>query len=334
MNITSTERRFKLCPVCRKEYKESDKTCPADGTNLVPLVDTHHEEAINNRYELIQKIATGTTSEVFKANRRGVEDHFVAVKLLSRFESPEIVWARRVERFIKDFTEFSVLSHPNITAIFERGTLDDGRPYMALEYVPGHTLASELASKRPMNWNRLYTVISQLCAGLGHAHEKGIFHQDLKPSEILICNGQPGSDDTTIKLIDFGKGWPWPRERCAALKLSEKGETSGDARYMSPEAITRSQPLNANSNIYSLGCILYEVLYGRLPFEGPDQLTIAMKKLNEEVKYPGTAPGTSTIGPQLLPILYKALQRDPARRFQSMQDLQTSILRTTAERQI
>ena len=176
----------------------------------------------------------------------------LAIKLLrSGFDRAELR-----DRFAREARSAGCLSHPNIVTIYDIGE-HDGRPFIAMEYVQGSTFAELIRAKTPLPLPRKLQMIEEVCAGLAHAHESGIVHRDIKPANLMV--GPEG----IVKILDFGIA-----KLTAASELNQRltrtGEVFGSPLYMSPEQCL-GHPLDARSDIYSFGCVMYETLSGQPP---------------------------------------------------------------------
>jgi eukaryotic-like serine/threonine-protein kinase len=211
-------------------------------------------QVIAGRYRLERRLGAGGMSEVWAAEDLEL-DRTVAVKLLAPEADPA--------RFEREARAAAGLSHPNICALYDYGE-DSRRRYMVLEYLPGGTLEERLASGRPLPDADTERIAREIAAGLAHAHDRGLVHRDLKPSNVLF------DAEGRAKIADFGIVY-----MDAAPGLTEAGTVLGTAAYISPEQAAGG-PATPASDVYAFGVILFRMLTGRLPFEAPDALTVAL----------------------------------------------------------
>jgi serine/threonine protein kinase len=242
------------------------------------------------RYRLESLLGRSAMADVWLA--RDVElERPVALKLLT----PE---ADRV-RFEREARAAASLSHPNVMRIYDYGE-DDGRLYIALEYLPGGTLESRLADGRPLRDDETAAIASQLAGALAHAHEHGLVHRDVKPANVLF------DDEGRAKLADFGIA-----RAADTHAITETGTIIGTAAYISPEQAA-GEPAEPASDVYSFGVLLYRMLTGRLPFEAESPLELA--RLHREA----APPPIDTVRPgapnALARIATDALAKDPRNR--------------------
>ena len=217
-------------------------------------------EIIGGRYRLDERLGAGAMSEVWAAHDLELERR-VALKLLGATTD-------RV-RFEREGRAVAGLSHPNICRLYDLGEAD-GRPFIVFEYLPGVTLEDRLVPGRPLPDSETARIAAELAAALAYAHEHGILHRDVKPSNILF------DEEGRAKLADFGIA-----RIGGASTLTEAGTVLGTAAYISPEQ-ARAEPATAATDVYAAGVILYRLLTGRLPFEAEAPLELASMHVNEE----------------------------------------------------
>ncbi|HLH05354.1 MAG TPA: protein kinase [Bryobacteraceae bacterium] len=269
-------------------------------------------------YRLLQKLGAGGMGAVYKAEdiRLG---RTVALKLLLEASLAD---QHCLERFRRETRAASSLNHPHICTVYDAGE-DRGLPFLVLELLEGETLARKIGG-RPLPLEILLQLGLQICDGLQCAHEKGIVHRDLKPSNIFITErGDP-------KLLDFGLSKVLRADPVGAedvtltAAMTQQGQVLGTAAYMSPEQ-AQGQPVDARSDIFSLGAILYEMATGVRAFRGDSAASILAEILRGQPK------PLCTVDPQLprelQRIVAKALEKDPADRYQSAKELQIDLRR-------
>ncbi|MBK9144728.1 MAG: protein kinase [Candidatus Melainabacteria bacterium] len=268
------------------------------------------------RYQIIRLLGRGRNSNVYLCLDM-LLSKLVSIKCLSSTWLGE----QEVILFQKEARATSSLSHPNIVRILDFGATRDGQPYMVMEFAEGKTLAEIIESEGPLPQEKAVRIFSQICAGMEHAHQNNIYHRDLKPSNIIVLK-----DDRSVaglKVIDFGIA--------SVIHQDEDREDDRDKRalagtpgYMSPDQL-RGEPFDARSDIYSLGCLMFEVLSGRLPYQADSALEMLSKHAEGEI--PSIAPedGNITVDPELEQIVARALARDRENRFQSMAELAGSL---------
>jgi serine/threonine-protein kinase len=252
---------------------------------------------VDGRYRVMRRLGSGGMAEVWCAEDE-VLGRQVALKLLgSRFaEDPEFR-----ERFRREARAAAGLAHPNIVGIFDRSEWD-GTPYIAMELVDGQTLKELVLERGPLPPDVATGVMVQVLRALGFAHRRGIVHRDVKPQNVMI------DSEGTAKVADFGIA------RAGGSEMTETGAIVGTVQYLSPEQ-AEGRPVDSRSDLYSAGIVLYELLTGRVPFDGEAPVSIAIKQINERPAPPSQLrPGLS---PGLEAVVLRALEKDPAHRFQS-----------------
>lgn len=261
-----------------------------------------------------QLIGRGGVGAVYKARHRELMMP-VAVKVLHESFQNDLDFARR---FYAEALAASRLDHPNITRVIDFGQEPDGQLYFAMEYLDGVELRKVLDKEGKLSGARIASVMMQVCAGLSHAHTRGIVHRDIKPENLVLV---PGHDDDgkpieIIKVCDFGIALH------RAAENEEEGTVAGTPEYMSPEQC-RSDDLDARSDVYACGVVLYELATGQVPFTGdrPTQL------LNKHQFTPPLPPSKidPNVDPLLEEIILKALSKAPSDRQQSMRELRVAL---------
>src|SRR5580700_8867798 len=271
-------------------------------------------------YEILAPLGAGGMGAVYRGrDTRLARD--VAIKILpERFVTPV---AR--ERFLREARACSALSHPNICAIYDLGDFE-GRPFLIMELLEGETLRRYIGSQ-PVSPKKALDIAIQLTRALEAAHAKGIVHRDIKPANVMITpQGQ-------AKVLDFGlakisaaaSALPGEQEETAEMDdLTVAGTTMGTYAYMSPEQ-ARGGVVDARSDIWSLGVVLYQMATGSQPFTGPTSAVVVEGLLTQQPaplrqRNPQAPPG-------LEPIVLKALEKDPSRRYQSALELRADLER-------
>jgi len=254
---------------------------------------------INGRYVTSELLGGGGMAQVFLA-RDEVLERDVAIKVLrGQYAEDE----EFVERFRREALGVASLSHPNIVQVYDRGVSEDGRYYIAMEYVPGGTLKDRIVREGPLSPDTASAVAVQIADALGAAHERGLIHRDVKPQNVLVT----ASGD--VKVADFGIA-----RAAAADVISRTSAVLGTARYMSPEQ-AMGQEVGPPSDLYSLGVVLYEMLTGEVPFEADTPVAVSMKHVNEPPRPPREIRGD--IPEELEAVVLKLLAKDPGARYAS-----------------
>jgi len=260
---------------------------------------------IAGRYRVERRLGGGGMAEVFLA-RDATLGRLVAVKVLrERFADDE----QFVERFHREARAAAALNHPNVVAVHDRGG-SAGSSYIVMEYVPGETVKELVQRAGRLSPAAARVIELDLLAALQAAHDGGIVHRDVTAQNVLL------TEDGRVKVTDFGIA------RFGSSTLTSTGVVMGTSRYLSPEQ-ARGEPTDERSDLYSAGVVLFEMLTGRLPFEGNNDLAIALRHANEP------APAPTALVPDLPPALDafigRALRKDPAQRFQTAREFAAAL---------
>ncbi|MDD3363592.1 MAG: protein kinase [Syntrophomonas sp.] len=267
---------------------------------------------LGGRYELIEIIGEGGMSTVYKARDR-VLDRIVAVKILKDEFSRD---KNFVEKFKTEALSAARISHPNIVNIYDVGQENDIH-YIVMELVDGKTLKDMIRSQAPLSIERAVDIAIMVCDGVQHAHEKGIIHRDIKPHNILI------TEHGMVKVADFGIA-----RAVSSGTITYGNNIVGSVHYFSPEQ-ARGEAINRTTDIYSIGCILYEMLTGKVPFDADSPITIALRHIHDVPPSPRTI--NNAIPPALEGIIYKAMEKVPANRFSTALDMRNALLNLNKE---
>lgn len=247
-------------------------------------------ETIGGRYRLERELGAGAMAEVWLATDTQL-DRLVALKRLRGDADPL--------RFEREAHAVASLSHPNICRLFDYGS-EEGRPYMVFEHLPGGTLEDRLPAGRPLDNLETETIATEIAAGLAHAHERGLVHRDLKPTNIVF------DEEGRAKITDFGIA-----RMSGADTLTDAGTLVGTAAYMSPEQASGG-PVTPASDVYSFGVLLFRMLTGRLPFESTNAVDLLRRRLHEPP--PAVAEVRPGAPPALAEVAETALAKEPAER--------------------
>jgi Tol biopolymer transport system component len=264
------------------------------------------------RYEILSQLGAGGMGEVYRAKDAQL-DRVVAIKVLPKQVASD---PETLARFDREAKAVAALSHPNVLGVFDFST-HEGVAYAVMELLEGESLRARLAAG-PIPSRRAVEFALQICHGLGAAHEKGIVHRDLKPENIFITK------DNRIKILDFGlakqshAGPPQDRETMEIAAHTQPGTVMGTVGYMSPEQV-RAQEVDARSDIFSFGIVLYEMLSGKRAFKADSMVETMSAILNHQP--PDLVETNRNINPALERIVQHCLEKQPEARFQSARDL-------------
>ena len=253
---------MKTCPTCQRSYPDDFALCPRDGAPLAArATETEAQLAagLTRRFRIVRRLGAGGMGTVFLAEQIGVGNRPVALKVLNRklLDDPDFLL-----RFQNEAGSTGRIHHPNIVTIYESDQADDGTPYIAMEYLDGETLRGALDRRGALPLPEVAEILQQAARGLNAAHKLGIIHRDIKPDNIFLTHGDEG--EVIIKVVDFGIA-----KLREASTNTMTGMVLGTPAYLSCEQASgmRSEELDARSDVYSLGVVVYELLSGRLPFQ-------------------------------------------------------------------
>ncbi|GLP78596.1 Stk1 family PASTA domain-containing Ser/Thr kinase [Mycobacterium antarcticum] len=269
---------------------------------------------LSDRYELGEILGFGGMSEVHMA--RDVRLHRdVAVKVLRADLARDPSFYLR---FRREAQNAAALNHPAIVAVYDTGeaeTANGPLPYIVMEYVDGVTLRDIVHNDGPMEPRRAIEVIADACQALNFSHQHGTIHRDVKPANIMISKGG------AVKVMDFGIAKALAD---AGNPVTQTSAVIGTAQYLSPEQ-ARGETVDARSDVYSLGCVLYEVLTGEPPFVGDSPVAVAYQHVREDPEPPSRR--NPDLSPDLDAVVLKALAKNPDNRYQTAADMRTDLIR-------
>jgi eukaryotic-like serine/threonine-protein kinase len=296
----------------------SETTLVGDRPNFdeLALADPLIGVVVAERYRILEPIGRGGMGVVYRVEHARI-GKLMALKLLAGELSrdPDLI-----ARFKREALMASKLSHPNTVQVFDFGTAD-GLTYLAMEYLRGHDLGRIIRQGGPLGADRTAKIVVQICSSLAEAHDHDIIHRDLKPENIVIVKGPAGDD--VVKVLDFSLAKL--RESKELGEVTTRGAIVGTPFYMSPEQI-RGEPVDARSDIYSLGALMYACLTGQPVFDAPTPMGVLTKHLTEEPDPPSTRAPSLSIPRGLNAIVMRALSKQPEQRYQSVRELQQALV--------
>jgi serine/threonine-protein kinase len=249
---------------------------------------------VDNRYKVLSRLGAGGMADVFLAEDQQL-GRKVALKLLHRRFSADPDF---VERFRREAQAAAGLQHPNVVSVYDRGSFEDTY-YIAMEYLPGRSLKQLIRQEAPLDPIRAIDITIQILKAARFAHRRGVIHRDLKPHNVII------DDADQAKVTDFGIA------RAGASDMTETGSIMGTAQYLSPEQ-AQGHAVSAGSDLYSVAVVLYEMLTGRVPFDGESAVTIALKHVSEAPTPPSVI--NPAVPAELEQVVMWALNKNPADR--------------------
>ena len=312
-----TLKEDKLCVCCGKQFRGDISFCPDDDDQLVSLNENPFEGTqFEREFQILSVLGWGGWGMVYRAHNILMERN-VAIKMLhSRLAANQ----QRQRRFKREAIVLADLNHPNIASVFKYNTLPDGRPFVVMEFMAGKTLEEILADRRTLSVEDAVSVFIDTCDALAFAHAKGVVHRDIKPSNLMLTKDHRGQ--TTVKVLDFGLAKIFWLDD--ATNLTRTGETIGTPNYMSPEQC-RGLTLDQRSDVYSLGCVMYETLTGLKSVTGTSFYECMQRHISGDVIPPSVAARGGNVCADLEQIIMKAMAKNPDNRYQSATRLKSDL---------
>jgi serine/threonine-protein kinase len=298
----------------------------ADLFSTASIPDALIGRRLDGRYEVLERLGAGGVGVVYRAKHAQL-GRLVAIKVLQQHAAAQTEWRRRFEREAK---ALSALAHPNIVTVTDSG-LDDGLPYLVMELLQGKIL-SELINEGPLSPQRAIDIARQLLRGLAFAHGKGIVHRDLKPANVFLQTLPDQADH--VRLLDFGmaKFLEGSGSRSLVENLTQVGMVCGTPSYMCPEQ-WRGEPVDARTDVYSAGVLLFELFAGRPPFGGETFQETMKAHLLDPIPSLADARPDLSIAPFFQPVVERAMAKKAVERYQNAASMLAALEATdTASR--
>jgi serine/threonine-protein kinase len=307
------------------EPEGEGKPAPEAAGSAPSRIDALVGTVLADRYEIVRRIGEGGMGAVYEA-RHTVIGKRVAVKvLLEKFlEKPDLV-----ARLLQEARLASSIGHQHIVDVTDFGTTADGRAFVVMEFLEGESLAELVIRDAPLSVERSLRIARQVASALGAAHAKGIVHRDVKPENVYLVRRD---DADFVKVVDFGiskavhasdEGPEWQR-------LTRTGMVLGTPLYMSPEQARGGEDVDSRADVWAVGVVLYECLTGEVPFRAHNYLGVISQVLTEEATPPSRLRPELGIQASVEIVVMRALEKDRARRYQQMSDLEADLERLLA----
>jgi serine/threonine-protein kinase len=307
---------MKVCPVCDRRFPDSMTLCSADAAALRRLEDPLIGQTLAGKYRIDKLIKTGGMGSVY-CGKHVLMDKTVAVKVLR----PSLaVDDAVVARFSREAKAASRISHPHAVSVTDFGEAENGVVFLVMEYLDGRTLKEVIASEGRFTLERTAEIVRQVAGALDAAHSQGVVHRDLKSDNIMLSQTNGGD---WAKVLDFGIAKIQQTEGVRDVDITEANLVVGTPQYMSPEQCSQTGPLDARSDIYSLGVIVYEMLAGYVPFTGESPTVIMMKQVQDPP--PSILSARPELPTAVDDIVKRALAKQPVDRFQTAGELSAAL---------
>ena len=303
---------MKICPKCGKEYKDTSSICTVDGTALEKSGDALVGQTLADKYRIEEHLSEGGMGTVYRATHV-LMDKTVAIKVLHPSLAAD---DKIVQRFSREARAASRISHPHALNVTDFGESENGVVFLVMEYLRGRTLKEVIHQDGQLPLARVVEIMRQVTGALAAAHAEGVVHRDLKSDNIMLVDADNGQD--WAKVLDFGIAKiQEPVGQDPALTAPNL--IIGTPQYMSPEQCSQASELDARSDIYSLGIILYEMLAGHVPFTGDSPTATMMKHLQEPP--PSLLEERGDLPPAVSRVVARALAKRPEDRYQTVGEL-------------
>ena len=305
--------------MCGTSFPDTVFFCGNDGNlTIQELPAGETDERLGNRlgeYVVVAQIADGAMGRVYEGRHAQTKQR-VAIKILH----PEIARDNvAVERFKREADTARELEHPHVVKVIDFGQTPDGSHFMTMEYLQGEELGNRIRREGALPAERVVRIIAQLADALDHAHSFGVIHRDLKPDNVFLVQSDEGD---IVRILDFGSV---KLQVETGAKLTAFGTTLGSPYYMSPEQAMGKLDVDSRTDVFACAAILYEMLTGKIAFEGSNVAQILMKIMNEQ------PPGPSMVGKGvpagLDDVVDKGLRKDKSRRYASVRELADGAIR-------
>ncbi len=303
---------MKKCPKCGTEYPDTTTLCPADGVGLERTGDSLLGQTLAEKYRIDERLKEGGMGTVYRGTHV-LMDKTVAIKVLR----PSLAADEKiVARFSREARAASRISHPHALSVTDFGESENGIVFLVMEFLNGETLKDVIRREGPMPLARVVEIIRQVGAALDAAHCQGVVHRDLKSENIMLLAAN-GPD--YAKVLDFGIAKIKEHDGAYDPGLTAPDLVIGTPQYMSPEQCSQAPDIDARSDIYSLGVIIYEMLVGHVPFTGPSPTAIMMKHLQEPA--PSVLEERNDLPAAVGRVISRAMAKRPAERYQTISEL-------------
>src|ERR1044071_2599199 len=304
---------MKKCPKCGVEYPDATTLCPADGVALEKDPDSLVGVTLAGKYRIDARLNEGGMGTVYRGTHV-LMDKTVAIKVLR----PSLAADEKiVARFSREARAASRISHPNALSVTDFGEDESGHVFLVMEFLSGKTLKQVIRVEGPLPLSRVVDITRQVGDALNAAHEQGVVHRDLKSDNIMLVDTMAGAH---AKVLGFGIAKiNEPDGNPVDTGLTAPNLVIGTPQYMSPEQCSQDSAIDARSDIYSFGVILYEMLVGHVPFTGESPTIVMMKHLQEAV--PSVLEERPDLPPAVGRVVARAMAKLPTNRYQTISEL-------------
>lgn len=278
---------------------------------IVAKEEREERPQLGERYEVLSVIGKGGMGTVYKVFDRETEK-ILAIKVLQSDLAGDQTALRRFEQ---EAAAAAQLEHNNLVSVFGYGKTESAAPYLVMDYLEGESLSSILRDEGCLEPARSLNIFQQICEALLHAHEKGVIHRDIKPANVIVSKTDSGVE--TARVVDFGIAKILPVSNRETHNLTETRQVFGSPHYMSPEHCLGFK-MDERSDIYSLGCLMYEILTGNPPFPESDAIQVVIKHINDEAKAFSGDLSDDPVRKKMESVVLKCLEKEQSDRYQTV----------------
>ncbi len=308
-----------------RDSADSQNTSSEDGEggssgsgSMHPRRDALFGQVLADRYRVLDLIGKGGMGKVYLAEHVALGKR-VAVKVLNPAYTHR---PDQVKRFLREAQAASTIGHENVIDVIDFGEMPNGSVFFAMEHLQGEDLG-KLLKRGPLQWSRARRILLQICRALQAAHARGIIHRDMKPENCFIIHRNGMRD--FVKVLDFGIAKFLEENRQVSHTLTQAGALIGTPEYMAPEQV-QGEPADVRMDIYALGCIMYQLLTGQLPFSDKTMFGVLSQQVNVRPVPPRQLTPEADIPPEVETIILKAMEKERPNRFQTMGELIEAIV--------
>lgn len=303
---------MKACPKCGAEYPDTTTLCPTDGVALAKTDDSLLGKVLAGKYRIDERLSEGGMGAVYRGTHT-LMDKTVAIKVLRPALAAD---EKIVARFSREARAASKILHPHALSVTDFGEDETGTVFLVMEYLSGRTLKEIIREEGPMQLPRVVEIVRQVGGALDEAHSQGVVHRDLKSDNIMLIS-TTGAD--YAKVLDFGIAKIKEPDGAYDGSLTSPDLVIGTPQYMSPEQCSQSPDIDARSDIYSMGVILYEMLVGHVPFTGESPTAIMLKHLQQPT--PSVLTERPDVPSNVAQVVARAMEKRPENRYRSIGEL-------------